>query len=110
MADKARLFIVAWRAFYPDLAEPKPEFKDAIPGRRYRFDYAFPWLKVAVEVDGGQWLKHGGAHNRDEDRERNNICIVYGWDVFRVSTQVLETDPEPFIDMVAQFVTRRGWE
>ena len=54
--------------------------------RRWRFDYAFPDYKVAVEVDGGVWI--GGRHNHSsgyvDDLEKLNTAAAMGWLVLRI--------------------------
>ena len=56
------------------------------PVRRWRFDYAWPGEKVALEVDGGVWT--GGRHTRGagfiKDMEKLNAATVAGWRVVRV--------------------------
>lgn len=56
--------------------------------RRWRFDYAFPALKVAVEVDGGVWS--GGRHINPagyiNDMEKLNTAASMGWLVLRITT------------------------
>lgn len=56
------------------------------PIRRWRFDYAWPAEKVALEVDGGVWT--GGRHTRGagfiKDMEKLNEAVVAGWRVVRV--------------------------
>lgn len=58
------------------------------PVRRWRFDYAIPALKIAVEVDGAVWV--GGRHNRPAgyiaDMEKLNTAASMGWLVIRVTT------------------------
>lgn len=53
--------------------------------RRWRFDFAWPELRVAVEVDGGTWT--AGRHNRgagfEGDAEKLNAATALGWRVFR---------------------------
>ena len=31
--------------------------------RKWRFDFAYPDIQLAVEIDGGQWRAGGGRHN-----------------------------------------------
>ena len=56
--------------------------------RRWRFDYAFPTLKIAVEVDGGVWT--GGRHINPagyiNDMEKLNNAAAMGWLVLRITT------------------------
>lgn len=56
------------------------------PIRRWRFDYAWPLEKVALEVEGGVWT--GGRHTRGAgflgDLEKYNTATVAGWRVVRV--------------------------
>ncbi len=71
------------------------------PDRRWRFDVAFPRYRVAVEVDGGQWMSGGGRHNTNADREKLNTAAMHGWLVLRVSPSMLAM-PERIIDMIEQ--------
>lgn len=54
--------------------------------RRWRFDYAWPEQRVALEVEGGVWT--GGRHTRGAgfvgDLEKYNAAVVAGWRVVRV--------------------------
>lgn len=71
------------------------------PSRRWRFDFAWPAVKVAVECDGGQWLARGGRHARDADREKLNAAACLGWRVLRYSGKMLEK-PDAVIGQVRQ--------
>lgn len=91
-SDKADTFAYYWRiATDPDLPQPEREYKFH-PTRNWRFDFAWPSLKIAVEVDGGQWLARGGRHNTDADREKMNTAAELGWRVFRYSIDMLNKD------------------
>lgn len=62
-----------------------PEYRFA-PPRRWRFDYAWPAHKVALEVEGGVWT--GGRHTRAvgfmKDMEKYNEAACLGWRIVRV--------------------------
>jgi hypothetical protein len=55
------------------------------PIRRWRFDAAFPSLKIAAEIDGGAWVQ--GRHVRGRgfiaDQEKINEAQLLGWQVYR---------------------------
>lgn len=60
--------------------------------RRWRFDYAWIGPKIAVEIEGGIWIK--GAHTRGahflSDAEKYNVATAQGWRVFRFTPQQLK--------------------
>lgn len=58
------------------------------PERKWRFDFAWPQEKIALEVQGG--VHTGGGHVRgkgyNNDCEKNNEACVMGWRVLAVTT------------------------
>lgn len=68
-----------------------PEFRFAAP-RLWRFDFAFPAQRLAIEVDGAAWAH--GRHNRGRgmaaDNEKLNEAIARGWRVLRGTTEQAE--------------------
>jgi very-short-patch-repair endonuclease len=63
------------------------------PKRKWRFDYAWPNEKLALEVEGGVWV--GGRHNRAtgflKDMEKYNTAAMMGWRIIRVTPKQLLT-------------------
>lgn len=61
--------------------------------RNWKFDYAFPEFKVAVEFEGGSWT--GGRHTTgtgfQKDAEKYNHAASEGWLVLRATTTVIMT-------------------
>lgn len=57
------------------------------PVRKWRFDYAVPEHKIALEVEGGVWT--GGRHTSPigflGDIEKYNTATLMGWRVFRTT-------------------------
>ena len=79
-------------AFFHDENIPAPQLEFRFHGeRKWRFDFAWPEKKVALEVEGGIWT--GGGHNRGpgyiSDMEKYNIAALYGWRLFRVQPKDL---------------------
>ena len=71
------------------------------PGRRYRADFAWPDLKVLVEIEGGTWS--GGRHTRGlgfkKDCIKYNLATSLGWRVFRGdSTMVKSGELAKFVE------------
>ncbi len=69
---------------------PEPEYRFA-PPRRWRFDYAWPVQRLALEVEGGVWTK--GRHTRGagflRDVEKYNAAAVDFWRVLRTTPDKL---------------------
>lgn len=59
--------------------------------RRWRFDFAWPSLGIAVEIHGG--IHSGGRHTRgtgfEKDREKMNAAQLDGWRVFEFTPQMI---------------------
>lgn len=61
------------------------------PVRRWRMDYAWPDAKLALEVDGGVWVrgKHGRGSGIVKDHEKQNHAAALGWRILRVQPRNL---------------------
>ncbi len=72
-----------------------PEYRFA-PPRRWRFDFACPEKMIAIEVEGGVWMRNPGRHNRGsgfvKDMEKYNTAAAMGWRVLRFTPEQLLTD------------------
>ena len=70
------------------LPEPVREHQ-GIPGHRFRFDRAWPELRVALEYDGLQWAggksRHTSVLGFTRDCEKLNLAMLAGWRVLRVT-------------------------
>lgn len=71
-----QVFLDYWEAFgFPD-SDITREYK-FFPGRKWRFDFAFPSRKVAVEIQGrGRHQTVTGVRN---DCEKHNTACSEGW-------------------------------
>ena len=79
-----------------DVPPPQPEF--ALDGGRYRLDYAWPEVGLALEVDGYVW--HASAEQmRHDHKRRNGLAVDWTFLIFTWA-QVLH-EPEGVIDQVA---------
>lgn len=63
------------------------------PPRRFRFDFAWPDHKLAVEVDGGVFS--GGRHTTGagytRDCEKFALAAINGWSVIRCTSSQVKT-------------------
>jgi very-short-patch-repair endonuclease len=63
------------------------------PTRKWRFDFAFPTLKLAVEIEGVR-RGLGGRHQQTEgmakDMEKYNAAVKMGWMVLRYTSRMVE--------------------
>lgn len=90
-SDLERQFETLWRQLGGEPLKSEYRFH---PKRKWRFDFADPFQKIAIELEGGVWT--GGRHTRPEgftkDCEKYNAAALLGWRVFRFTTKMLD-DP-----------------
>ena len=61
------------------------------PWRKWRFDFALPEKKIAVEINGNAWnTKGGGRHGNPIDLQKMNAAQAMGWRVFQFGTSMKE--------------------
>ena len=84
------------------------EFRFA-PPRRFRFDLAWPGLKVALERDGGTWGKsrHTSGVGFRDDARKLNLAASLGWLVCRATVDMIE-DGTAGTDLLAILAARKA--
>jgi hypothetical protein len=92
VTDKKGVFRALLEDHAPMALENMEEEYVFFPGRRWRSDYAWPEIKLLVEIDGGSWAPHGGRHASDRDREKINSAASIGYTVLRFSPQQVTGD------------------
>lgn len=77
------------------------------PTRKWRFDYAFPSIRIAIEIDGGIWIN--GRHNRASgylgDMDKFNAAATLGWVVLKFTPQ--EQYTAKALDLITLTVAER---
>lgn len=65
----------------------------AIPGRKFRFDFCFREARLLVEINGGTY--NGGSHGRgvgiNRDYEKHNLAVVNNWRVLSFDTKQVKS-------------------
>jgi very-short-patch-repair endonuclease len=63
------------------------------PSRRWRFDFAWPLYKVAVEVDGGIYScgRHVRGTGFERDTEKGNEAVLQGWRVLHFTPRQIKS-------------------
>lgn len=63
--------------------------------RQYRFDYAIPELKIAIEQNGGIWSKGNSGHSSGKgiqrDMDKTALAASLGWTVISRSPEQMQT-------------------
>ena len=89
-----------------NLPQPKREFKFDLT-RQWRFDFAWPEYKIAVECEGTTY--EGGRHQRSDgfadDCEKYNTAVILGWSVLRFPYAQIKS--EQAVRMTANLLRQR---
>lgn len=89
-AQRAGLFVALCQTH--KLPAPVCELKFH-PTRRWRFDFAWPEAKLALESEGGSWTggRHTRGHGFRNDCAKYSEASLLGWRVLRVLSSELCT-------------------
>lgn len=72
------------------LPPPQPEFRFH-ETRRWRFDFAWPAQRLALEIEGGVYVagRHSRGAGMEGDMEKYAEALVAGWRVLRVTPRMV---------------------
>lgn len=102
-------FLALWRTLAKTSPTPEREYYFH-PERKWRFDFAFPSSRVAVEMEGGIWT--GGGHNRgtiyNANCDKYNAAALMNWTVLRYTTNHLQERPVQVIEEVQQAIQAKA--
>ena len=97
-------FETLWDELFPDI-DLYAEYR-FIPPRRFRFDFACPDSKVAIECQGGIWTQ--GRHSRGSglmsEYEKLSLAASQGWLVFLLSREMIN---ENWLGAIATTIKER---
>jgi len=64
----------------------------AVPGRRFRWDFAWPDKRVLVEINGGTYahMGHSTGSGIARDYEKSNLAMLAGWRTFVFDRRMVE--------------------
>lgn len=74
---------------------PKRQHWVALPGGRYRLDFAWPELELGIECEGFE--HHGGRTAWGKDRERFAEFVSVDWRILPLTWEVCRREPERVI-------------
>jgi very-short-patch-repair endonuclease len=80
------------------------------PQRRWRFDYAWPEHRIAIEIEGGAWIygRHTRAKGFVNDMEKYNAAVLLGWRVLRYTPEQIKAGK--WVDNLAKLLYSQGHE
>lgn len=81
-------FLRTWTEEFSNLPPPVSQYRFH-DTRKWRFDFAWPEWKLAVEIQGGTWSKggHNTGYGITADYEKLRVAQRLGWKVLPYSTQ-----------------------
>lgn len=89
--DLEAIFSIQIRAIKLPEAQREYQFH---PKRKWKFDFAWPHCKIAVEIEGGTYTN--GRHVRPEgfrrDCEKYNAAALLGWQVYRGDVKMVKNN------------------
>lgn len=80
----------------------------AIPDRKFRFDWAIPAIKVAIEYEGlfSEKSRHTTIEGFTKDCEKYNLTQLNGWKVFRYTAVNYQQAYQQIDDIINQLIEK----
>lgn len=96
-------------AYYAMLASDLPALETEYrfhPVRRWRFDFALPTKRIAIEIEGGtrqqgRHTRHAGFHG---DCDKYNAAVMLGWRVLRYTSEHVSKTPQKMIEDIRALI------
>lgn len=101
METKARLLFVLGGFPMPTVQHPV-----TVEGRRFRFDLAYPELRIGIEYDGAYHFD--SEAQKHADIRRAEALQRQGWCIVKVVSRGILRDPEGTLDHVDRLFSGRG--
>lgn len=103
-------FGALWRMLAKNAPAPVTELQFH-PSRKWRFDFAWPDAKVAVEIEGGTFSGKGSRHTsgigHHRDCDKYNAAAIAGWCVIKFTSYHLRESPGVCVAMVREAIEAR---
>jgi hypothetical protein len=71
----------------------------------FQIDFAYPDVKIGIEVNGGQFAKsgHSSPAGLERDAKKNNQANILGWRIFVLPVSLVTPD---YISQIAEFIKK----
>lgn len=108
-SEAERAFVTRWIQLndlgpLPPVMRPQYEFD---PDRKWAFDFAWPSRWIAVEIEGGTWMRKGGhttGKGFEKDCVKYNRAAELGWTVLRYTPQMIAKAPDVCIAQICGMI------
>lgn len=91
-----------------NLPTPVFQYEVTLDGNTRRVDFAFPDLRLAIEVDG--FGVRTNRHVFQEERRRQNDFALDGWTILRFTWHDITKDPDYVVRKIAETLTTLGYQ
>jgi len=96
-------FLRVWRAFCTYLPLPKHNYRFH-PTRRWALDYAWPDVKLAVEIEGH--YRHRSRSGFAADHKKYRAAENMGWRILKYPGDEWKARPVQIVEEVAKLLTK----
>lgn len=112
-SEAERAFLTRWLQLNTMFDDEVPMYREYkfTPARNWRFDFCWPEQRVAVEIEGGVYMRvsgHTSAAGYQKDCAKYNAAIEAGWVVLRYTPQMVERYPEACIRQIEAVIRSRS--